>query len=110
MTKKGIKKQFWCSAEEALELQKKAFKVGITEAEVIRRLIMNKPIKEKPDNRFYEEMKQLRIISNNLNQLVMKAHATNYINTSKLEKEYIAWQKFIKEIKNEFLMLESRNN
>ena len=104
MTKRGIKKQFWCNSEEALELHKKAIKCNITEAEVIRRLIMNEKLNEKPDKRFYEEMKQLRIISNNLNQLVMKAHSTNYINTAKLEKEYIAWQKFIKEIKSQFLM------
>lgn len=104
MRNRGIKKQFWCNTEEALELQKKSIKCKMSEAEVIRKLIMDTELREKPDNRFYEVMKQLRAIGNNLNQIVKKANSTNYINTDKLYSESVKWNKFINDIRSEFLV------
>lgn len=110
MRGRGIKKQFWCNTEEALELHKKSIKCKMSEAEIIRKLIMDTELKEKPDNRFYEEMKQLRAIGNNLNQLVKKANSTNYIDTNKLYNESIKWNKFINDIRNEFLVSQRKAN
>ena len=65
---------------------------------------MDTELREKPDNRFYEVMKQLRAIGNNLNQIVKKANSTNYINTDKLYSESVKWNKFINDIRSEFLV------
>ena len=60
--KRGIKKQFWFNKEEATILKKKAKKVGVNESTLIRDLVMGFEPKEKPDERFYYSLKQLRSI------------------------------------------------
>ena len=69
-----IKKQFWLSPQDARELKRKAKLCGITETAVIRILLHGYEPKEKPDARFYEAMRQLSAIGNNINQI---AHWTN---------------------------------
>ena len=68
-----IKKQFWLSPQDASELKRKAKLCGITETAVIRILLHGYEPKEKPDARFYEAMRQLATIGNNINQLAVKA-------------------------------------
>ena len=70
-----IKKQFWLSPQDARELKRKAKLCGITETAVIRILLHGYEPKEKPDARFYEAMRQLSAIGNNINQLARKANA-----------------------------------
>ena len=70
-----IKKQFWLSPQDARELKRKAELCGITETAVIRILLHGYEPKEKPDARFYEAMRQLSAIGNNINQLARKANA-----------------------------------
>ena len=64
--KQRIKKQFWLSPQDARELKRKAKLCGITETAVIRILLHGYEPKEKPDARFYEAMRQLSAIGNNI--------------------------------------------
>ena len=80
-----IKKQFWLSPQDARELKRKAKLCGITETAVIRILLHGYEPKEKPDARFYEAMRQLSAIGNNINQIARRANVTN-----KVYKEDIA--------------------
>ena len=73
--KRRVKKQFWLSPQDARELKRKAKLCGITETAVIRILLHGYEPKEKPDTRFYEAMRQLSAIGNNINQLARKANA-----------------------------------
>ena len=74
MSKRTIKKQFWLSRSEAQDLQKKAKKACLSEAGLIRLLLKGYEPREKPDADFYEAMKELSAIGNNINQI---AHWTN---------------------------------
>ena len=65
---------------------------------------MGVKIREKPDNRFYEEMKQLRSIGNNLNQIAKKANSLNFIDYVSYQKETEKLNQFIIQIKKEFLL------
>lgn len=67
--RKGIKKQFWLSEKDAADLKRKAQKCGITETAMIRQLLRGYEPREKPDERFYEAMKEMYAIGSNLNQL-----------------------------------------
>ena len=94
-----IKKQFWLSPQDARELKRKAKLCGITETI----LLHGYEPKEKPDTRFYEAMRQLSAIGNNINQLAVKANTLGFIDTPMLKAEALRWHKFQADIEAVFL-------
>ena len=98
-----IKKQFWLSPQDARELKRKAKLCGITETAVIRILLNGYEPKEKPDARFYEAMRQLAVIGNNINQLAVKANALGFVDTPMLKTEALRWHRFQADIEAVFL-------
>lgn len=110
MRTRQIKKQVWLNREEAMLLRKKAKKVGFTESELIRNLILGFEPKEKPDDRFYETMNEMKAIGNNLNQIARKANTLNFIDYPFYEKEAKKWNRFMISIKKEYLLSEKNKN
>ncbi|MDO5571847.1 MAG: plasmid mobilization relaxosome protein MobC [Bacteroidales bacterium] len=100
---RNIKKQVWLNREEAIMLSKKSKKVGMNEATYIRNLLMNYEPREKPDDRFYETMKQMRLIGNNLNQIARKVNSLGYIEESYYKKESEKWNEFMIKVKKVYL-------
>ena len=100
----NVKKQFWCSREIARELSRKATITGLSESEVIRLLISNFEPREKPSQEFYESLKDLRAIGNNLNQIARKANALDIIDKQFYQREVNKLNEFILEFKKEFLL------
>ena len=100
---KRIKRQFWLSPEENAELKRKAKLSGINKTSVIRILIRGYEPKEKPDGRFYEAMRQLSAIGNNINQLAVKANTLGFIDTPMLKAEALRWHRFQADIEAMFL-------
>ena len=92
--KRTVKKQFWLSRDEAQELQRKAKKACLSEAGLIRLLVKGYEPKEKPDDRFYDVMRELSAIGNNLHQLTAKANTLGFIDAPLLRKETEKWNKF----------------
>ena len=101
--KRRVKKQFWLSPQDARELKRKAKLCGITETAVIRILLHGYEPKEKPDARFYEAMRQLSAIGNNINQLAVQAHSLGFVDAPKLQKEAERWHKFQADVERVFL-------
>lgn len=106
---RGIKKQFWFNKEEATILKKKAKKVGVTESTLIRNLVMGFEPKEKPDERFYDSLKQLRSIGNSFNQLAAKANALNLIDEVEYKKQKKKLDDIIIKLKEEYLYPKSED-
>ena len=100
---KRIKKQFWLSPKDAEELKRKAELVGLTETAVVRLLIRGYEPREKPDSAFYEAMRKLSAIGNNINQLAVKAHALGFIDTPMLKTEAFRWHQFQADVEATFL-------
>lgn len=98
-----IKKQFWVSLEEDIALKNKSKRTCLSEASLIRFLIKGFQPKEKPDDRFYEAMRQISSIANNINQLAAKAHSLGFIDAQKLDEEVIRWHQFQADIERQFL-------
>lgn len=107
--RRGIKKQFWFNKEEATMLKKKSKKVGVNESTLIRNLIMGFEPKEKPDERFYDSLKQLRSIGNSFNQLAAKANALNFIDEIEYKKEKKKIDDIIIKLKEEYLYPKSED-
>ena len=55
---------------------------------------------------FYDALRQLSYIGNNLNQLLKKANTLNFIDAPMLRQEIEAWQKFRSDIERRFLQPE----
>ena len=107
MRNRNIKKQVWVNKEEAIMLKAKAKKTGMNESDYLRTLIRYSVIKEKPDDRFYYVMRQLRLIGNNLNQIARKANLKRgYIDSDYYQKEADKWNDFMIRVKKEFLLPE----
>ena len=104
MRTRNIKKQFWLNDEENQKLRKKARVTGLSEADLLRFLINDFLPKEKPPQEFYEAIKQLRAIGNNLNQIARKAHSLNFIDEPLYRKEAEKWNQFMLKVKKEYLL------
>ncbi len=101
--KRTVKKQFWFSKSEAQDLQKKAKKTCLSEAALVRLLVRGYEPKERPDEKFYNVMRQLSAIGNNINQLSVKANALGFIDSQMLKSEALRWHEFQADIEREFL-------
>ena len=101
--KRTIKKQFWFSRDEAKDFQKKAKKTCLTEAALVRLLVRGYEPKERPDERFYDVMRQLSSIGNNINQLATQANSLSFVDAQKLQKEAERWHKFQADVERQFL-------
>ena len=94
MRKRNIQKIVRFSRDEAQDLQKKAKKACLSEAGLIRLLLRGYEPREKPDERFYDVMRELSSIGNNINQLAVKANALGFVDAPQLKKEAERWHKF----------------
>lgn len=103
MRKRNIDKHIWFSRDEAQDLQRKAKKTCLTEGAVVRLLVKGYEPKEKPNDRFYDAMRELSAIGNNINQLSVKANTLNFIDAPQLQKEVERWHRFQADIEREFL-------
>lgn len=100
--KNRIKKQIWLSEEDNAELKHKAALTGLTETAVFRLLRSYEP-KEKPDERFYDAMRELSAIGNNINQLAAKANTLGFIDAPMLRHEAERWHRFQADIEAVYL-------
>ena len=103
MRKRNIQKIVRFSRDEAQDLQKKAKKACLSEAGLIRMLLRGYEPREKPDERFYDVMRELSSIGNNINQLAVKANALGFVDAPQLKKEAERWHKFQADIERTYL-------
>lgn len=103
MRKRNIQKIIRFNRTEAQDLQKKARKCCLNEAALIRMLIKGFEPKEKPDDRFYDVMREMSSIGSNLNQLAAKANTLGFIDAPMLKRECEKWNEFQNEVERQFL-------
>ena len=104
--RRSIEKHIRVTAEENDDWRIKAEKACMTESALVRTLMKGYYPKEKPDMNFYDALRQLSYIGNNLNQLLKKANSLNFIDAPLLRKEIESWQKFRSDIERRFLQPE----
>ncbi len=109
MRNRNIQKIIRFNRSEAQDLQKKAKKTCMSEAGLIRSLLSGYEPKEKPDDKFYDVMRELSSIGNNINQLAVKANALGFVDTVMLKKEAERWHKFQADVERVFLRPEHNN-
>ena len=110
MRYRNKKKQFWFSEEECKILAINSQKAGLSESEYIRELLLGYKLREKPDDRFYEHIKVIRSIANNMNQLAKKAHSLGFVDEVEYKRNADRVVDFIEEIKEKYLLDEKGDN
>ena len=95
---------FWMKDSEFENLKNKADKCGLSVSSFIRQCINKTTFIEKPGEEFYESINVLRNLSNNLNQIAVKAHIYGYIEEEKYFKEVNKLEEFIMEVKRKILL------
>ena len=103
MRTRNIQKIIRLNRSEAQDLQKKARKACLSEAGLIRLLLKGYEPREKPDGRFYDAMRELSAIGNNIHQLAAKANALGFVDAPMLKREAKRWHKFQADIERSFL-------
>lgn len=86
MANKTVDRHFRLTKEEYNTLCDNANRCGLTHSAYLRHLINGYKPKEKPDKEFYDVLRQLSSISNNLNQLTAKANSLGFIDIPLLKK------------------------
>lgn len=106
MRKRNVEILFRLTRREAQELDKKVKKSGLSREAFLRAMIEGYQLHEKPGPVFYETMRQMSAIGNNLNQIAAKANALGFVDQPRYEKEALKWRKFQTEVKEKFLVPE----
>lgn len=83
--------------------RRKAKKACVSEAGLIRLLLKGYEPREKPDEKFYDAMRELSAIGNNINQLSVKANTLGFVDAPMLKREAQRWHKFQADIERVFL-------
>lgn len=94
MRRRTIKKSFYLSEDENKLLKEKCFGGFISESSFFRMCITSKEIKEKPDEKFYDTLEQLRGIATNINQIARVANTDRTIDIDSLK----SFEKDVKDI------------
>lgn len=89
--------------EEASELKRKAKMCRITQSALIRILLNGYEPRQAPDDRFYEAMRQLSAIDNNLNQLARRANSLSLLDGAEYKRQAEKLWSLQNEIEKEFL-------
>lgn len=103
MRKRTIKKSFYLNEEENNLLKEKCFSVFIKESDFFRMCITDKEIKEKPDERFYEILEQLRGVATNINQIARVANTDGTIDVNSLKRFEGEVKEIIKNLREKYL-------
>lgn len=82
MAKRNIKIDLRLNKDEAAYLNNMVERSGLSRESYLRALIKDRPIKECPPVEFFETLKALRQINNNLNQIAAKVNSLGFINAS----------------------------
>ena len=91
--------------EENRILNEKVRKSGLNKSEFFRKIILDYQLKEKPDEKFYETLSQLRGMATNLNQMSRVYNQyKGYVNENKYATLYNQIQNFILSLEEVYLI------
>ena len=104
MRKREVQVKFYQSFEEYRKLKNQAEKVGLCVSDFIRSLIDGYEPREKPPLEFYDAIKQIRAVGNNINQIARLANATGVLDEQICKKQFDNLNEIVIELKRKFLL------
>ncbi len=92
MARRTVKIDLRLTESEAAALNRDVRKAGVSREAYLRALIRKMPLKEKPSKDVIAVLKSLQQISNNMNQIAVKANAKGFVDTTAYW-ENVSWLK-----------------
>ena len=90
---------------ESEKLEMLSQKSKLSKSDIIRKLILENEIKEKPGIEFYHAMNELSKIGINLNQIAAKINTTNEIDKDYYKEQVTEMRNITKQIKEKYLYM-----
>ena len=101
MRLRKYKFECYLDKKENRQLTESAERAGLSKSEYFRKLLTGQKIKELPPMEFYDVLKELRQINNNMNQIAAKANSIGFIDISEYRENAAQLQKVIGDIMKE---------
>ena len=104
MQARSIKKQIWMNEAEDQVLKRKAKIAGLSESALVRSLVCGYSPREKPDDRFFEVMRQLAALGNSMNQIARRANALGLLDALYYKEQAEQLQQFELDVYAQFML------
>ena len=108
MGRRGRKKQFWLTEQQAEDLAEKSKRACMTETDLIRLLLRGYVPPERPGTEFFKDMNRISEFAERLKTLSAVTSDTDA--QELLSSEAEAWRAFRLEMERKYLMPERRNS
>ena len=82
MARRTVKIDLRLTESEAAALNRDVQKAGVSREAYLRSLIRSMPLQEKPPKDVIDILRSLQQISNNMNQIAVKANAKGFVDTA----------------------------
>ena len=92
------------NADEHNKLKRYSQKTGYSQTAYFRALLNNQVPKEKPDDRFYNVMRELSAIGNSMNQIARKANALGLLDAPYYKQQAEQLQQFQLDVRRHFIL------
>ncbi len=100
MKKTAHQYHLWMSDEENRELDRLCESTGLSKANLIRKLIMSKPVRERPNADFIKLTEEINDIGVNFNQLVHKANTAGFVTHEDLKETQIYFERILAKLRS----------
>lgn len=101
--KRNIRKYYTLNRKEAEELKKKAKKACRSEAGLVRELVKGYEPREKPDDEFYDAMREVSRMADKLQHILDSTKGISSEENQLLIQEIRRWKNFQADIERRFL-------
>lgn len=98
MRKRNVHIQFWLDKKEAEALGKKVKRSGLSREAYLRHLVNGVVPQDAPPPAYYDFMRELHSVGNNLNQIAQKAYVLGVIDEYRYDEEMKKFDRLIREI------------
>ena len=98
MRKRNKQVTLWFTEEELKELDDKVSRSFLNRSSFLRKTLLGQEIKEHPPVEFFEVLKNLRQINNNLNQIAWKTNSTGQVDDAYYRENVKFLQKTISDL------------
>ena len=98
MARRTVKIDLRLTESEAAALNRDVQKAGVSREAYLRSLIRRMPLKEKPPKDVIDILRSLQQISNNMNQIAVKANSMHFVDTAAYWDNVKSLQKAIGEM------------
>ena len=110
MRKRNVHVQFWLDKKEAEAFNKKVKRSGLSREAYLRHLVNGLVPQDASPPAYFDFMRELHGIGNNLNQIAQKAHTLNVVDVQRYDRDMRMFEDTVKKITEAVILPEPMKN